>query len=26
MLAIAPDGNFPEIVESIAIIARRPTA
>jgi SAM-dependent methyltransferase len=24
MLAIAPDGNFPEIVESIAIIARRP--
>jgi SAM-dependent methyltransferase len=25
MLAIAPDGNFPEIVESIAIIARRPT-
>jgi SAM-dependent methyltransferase len=24
MLAVAPDGNFPEIVESIAIIARRP--
>jgi trans-aconitate methyltransferase len=26
MLAIAPDGRFPEIVESVAIIARRPTA
>ena len=26
MLAIAPDGDFPEIVESVAIIARRPTA
>jgi SAM-dependent methyltransferase len=25
MLAIAPDGEFPEIVESIAIIARRPS-
>ncbi len=25
MLAIAPDGEFPEIVESVAIIARRPT-
>ncbi len=26
MLAIAPDGAFPEIVESVAIIARRPVA
>ncbi|MBC7832665.1 MAG: class I SAM-dependent methyltransferase, partial [Hyphomicrobium sp.] len=26
MLAIAPDGEFPEIVESVAIIARRPAA
>ena len=26
MLAISPDGRFPDIVESIATIARRPTA
>jgi len=26
LLAIAPDGEFPEIVESVAIIARRPAA
>lgn len=26
MLALSPDGTFPEIVESVAIIARRPTA
>jgi SAM-dependent methyltransferase len=26
MLAVSPDGTFPEIVESIAIIARRPAA